>query len=248
MSAVRAGLTTVPVTLSMVLVGPFAGRLTDRIGSRPILMVGFALFAAGVASVAAVESTTATSLTFTLPLALVGLGMGCVVAPLTTEAMREVPPAMAGAASGTLNTSRQVGSAIGAAVIGGAVLQNQLAAALREQAALAAPQLPPPFRQSFVDGFAAAVRGGLEMGRGQSGGAALPPGLPPEAAQLVQRLVHEVFVNAYAAAMRPTLAVAAIALLLGTLTCLLIVRRTHEEAAARAAGAVPLRIIPEPAL
>src|SRR5262249_56011187 len=44
MSAVRAGLTTTPLTLCMVLVGPFAGRLTDRIGGRYILMLGFVLF------------------------------------------------------------------------------------------------------------------------------------------------------------------------------------------------------------
>src|SRR5204863_8454839 len=136
-------------------------------------------FAAGVAGVAAVESVTANSLTFTAPLAVLGLGLGCVIAPLTTEAMREVPPVLAGAASGTLNTSRQVGSAIGAAVIGGAVLQHQLATALHVQALAAAEQLPPPFRQTFVDGFAAAARGGLAVGRGQSGSAQLPAGLPP---------------------------------------------------------------------
>lgn len=42
--------------------------------------------------------------------------------------MHEVPPVMAGAATGLLNTSRQIGAAIGAAVIA-AVLQNQLASA-----------------------------------------------------------------------------------------------------------------------
>ena len=250
MSAIRAGLTTIPVTLCMVLVGPIAGRLTDRIGSRSILMLGFVLFAAGIAGVAAVESATATSLTFTVPLAVLGLGLGCVIAPLTTEAMREVPPVLAGAASGTLNTSRQVGSAIGAAVIGGAVLQYQLATALRDQALGAAQQLPPPFRQGFLDGFAAAARGGLAVGRGQSGGAQVPAGLPPEAAQLVQRLVHDVFVHAYVTAMRPTLAVAVAALLFGALTCALIVRRPQAVSAVpnlAAAGDAVLPAIPAPA-
>src|SRR5262249_31966230 len=117
-----------------------------------------------------------TSFTFALPLAVTGLGMGCTIAPLTTEAMREVPPVMSGAASGTLNTSRQIGSAIGSAVIAGAVLQNQLASALHERALTAASQLPPQLRQGFVNGFADAARSGLEVGRGQSGGASSRPG------------------------------------------------------------------------
>ena len=240
MSAVQAGLTTTPLTLAMVLVGPFAGRLTDRIGGRYILMLGFVLFAAGIAAVARVESVTSTSFTFILPLVVTGVGLGCVIAPLTTEAMREVPPVMSGAASGMLNTSRQVGGAIGSAVVAGAVLQNQLTSALHDRALSAAGQLPPQFRQGFVNGFADAARGGLEVGRGQSGGAQLPAGLPPQAVELVQRLVHDVFVNAYATAMRPALAVAAAALLLGALTCGLIVRRSQglsvapaEETAAR---------------
>ncbi|HKA48241.1 MAG TPA: DHA2 family efflux MFS transporter permease subunit [Candidatus Dormibacteraeota bacterium] len=233
MSAVRAGLTTTPLTLCMVLVGPFAGRLTDRIGGRYILMLGFVLFAAGLAGLALVESVSATSFTFTLPLAVTGLGMGCIIAPLTTEAMREVPPVASGAASGTLNTSRQLGSAIGSAVITGAVLQNQLAGAMHERALTAASQLPPQLRQGFINGFADAARSGLEVGRGQSGGAQLPAGLPPQATQLVQRLAHDVFVNAYTTAMRPTLAVAVAGLLLGALSCGLIVRR------AQSAGAQP---------
>lgn len=228
MSAVRAGLTTTPLTLCMVLVGPFAGRLTDRIGGRYILMLGFVLFAAGLAGLALVESVSATSFTFTLPLAVTGLGMGCIIAPLTTEAMREVPPVASGAASGTLNTSRQLGSAIGSAVITGAVLQNQLAGALHERALTAASQLPPQLRQGFINGFADAARSGLEVGRGQSGGAQLPAGLPPQATQLVQRLAHDVFVNAYTTAMRPTLAVAVAGLLLGALSCGLIVRRAQS--------------------
>jgi EmrB/QacA subfamily drug resistance transporter len=234
MSAVQAGLTLISLTVVMVATGPVAGRLTDRIGGRAILMAGFGLVAAGIAGMAAVESETATSLTFVLPLAVMGLGLGCVIAPLTTEALREVPAVLTGAASGTLNTSRQVGAAIGAAVVGGAVLQHQLTSALHDRAVSAAAQLPPAVRARFVEGFAAAAQSGLEVGRGQSGGVHLPAGLPPQTAQLVQRLVHDVFVSAYTAAMRPTLAVAVVSLLLGALSCGLIARRTAALAGATA--------------
>jgi EmrB/QacA subfamily drug resistance transporter len=245
MSAIRAGLTITPITLTMAAVSPFTGRLTDRIGGRYILLFGFLVAATGIAGVAAVESVTANSFTFVLPLVGVGLGMGCVIAPLTTEALREVPAVLAGAASGMLNTSRQLGSAIGLAVIG-AVLQNQLVSAMHDRAVKDAAQLPPPFRQGFVDGFARAGSAGLEVGRGQSGGARVPAGLPPEAAQLVQQLVHDVVVNAYANAMRPTLAVAVAGLLFGALCCALILRRTRGTSPLQVPDETPLPAIPEP--
>ena len=231
MSAVQAGLRTVPLTLALSAVAPLAGRLTDRIGGRFILMAGSVLFAAGIAGVALLESATSNAWTFAAPFALAGLGMGCMIAPAMTEAMREVGPILSGAASGVLNTSRQVGAAVGAAVIG-AVLQNQLATAMHDRAVAEAAQLPPQYRASFVDGFAAATKQGFEVGPGQSGGVAIPPGLPPQAQHLVQQLVHDVFVNAFVVAMRPALAVAVVGLLVGTLTCALIVRRKAVSAAA----------------
>src|SRR5262249_17689557 len=153
------------------------GRLTDRIGGRYILPLGFLAAAAGMAGVAAVESLSATSLTFALPLAGIGFGMGCVIAPLTTEALREVKPVLARAASGMLNTRRQLGSVGGLAVMG-AVLQSRLVSAMRDRATADAVQLPAPLRQGFVDSFARAGSTGLQVGRGQSGGAQAPAGLP----------------------------------------------------------------------
>jgi EmrB/QacA subfamily drug resistance transporter len=224
MSAIQAGLTTLPATVAIALVSPFAGRFTDVLGGRYILMLGSLLFAAGVAGVALVESAGSSSLTFALPLALAGMGMGGMIAPVMTVAMHDIEPRMAGAASGLLNTSRQVGGAIGAAVVG-AVMQNQLLSAMHDQAVTASAQLPESYRQRFVDGFAAAASNGFEVGRGQSGGAQVPAGLPPQSAHLVQQLVHDVFVNAFVTALRPTLAVPAAMLLIAALTCLLIKRR-----------------------
>ncbi|HEX2682241.1 MAG TPA: DHA2 family efflux MFS transporter permease subunit [Candidatus Dormibacteraeota bacterium] len=210
-SALKAGLTITPLTVALMVVAPFAGRLTDRFGARFLLLPGFLLCAAGAAGIALLESTGATWVTFILPLAAFGTGMGLVFAPSVTEAMREVPPALSGAASGMLNTSRQVGATIGAAVIG-AVLQNQLGTALRDQAVAASTSLPPQARASFVAGFANAARQGLQVGPSQA--AHLPPA--------IAQLAHDVFVTGYSVAMRPTLLVAATSLLLGAISCALI--------------------------
>ena len=244
MSAVEAGLTSLPATLTIALVSPFAGRLTDRIGGRYVLTFACLAFAAGVGGVALVESSTSQWYDYSAPLMLLGIGMGCMIAPIMTVAMHRIEPAMAGAASGLLNTSRQVGAAIGAAVVG-AVLQNQLLTAMHDQAVTATAQLPPAFRQRFIDGFAAAASNGFSVGRGQSGGATLPAGLPPQSVALVERLIHEVFINGFVAAMRPSLAVAAAGLIVGAIASLLISTRRTQAAVLQSAPAV--EVVAEPA-
>lgn len=226
MSAVIAGLTLAPTALVAAFAAPVAGRFTDRFGGRTILLLGFALSATGVAFAAVFESPTSTSFTFIIPLSLLGAGLGCVIAPITTEAMRAVPPVMAGAASGILNSSRQLGSAIGAALIG-AVLQNTLASSLHDWAAADATQLPPNLRARFIDGFSHAARSGLQVGPSQGAGVGRLAGISQADAALVHRLVHDVFVNAFVTAMRPTLGVAVIVLVVGMLSCTLILPRTR---------------------
>jgi hypothetical protein len=84
--------------------------------------------------------------------------------------------------------------------------------------------LPGAFQQPFVNGFAQAAKSGLQVGRGQTG-ASLPANLPPAVAGTVQRLVHDVFVNGYVIAMRPTVGVAVAVLLVGSLSCLFVINR-----------------------
>jgi EmrB/QacA subfamily drug resistance transporter len=226
MSAVQAGLTVLPMTMVMVATAPFSGRLTDRLGGKYLVAGGLLVYSAGMVATAAVNSVHATSFTFVLPLAVAGLGMGCIFAPLTTEALREMPSALAGAASGVLNTNRQLGGALGSAVAG-AVLENRLSAAMHDRAVAASAQLPPALRGRFVEGFATAVSGGLQVGRGQNGGVHVPGGLPASLAQQLQVLVHTVFSHSYVDAMLPTIAVAAAIPVLGAIACLLLVRRPH---------------------
>src|SRR5260370_19869435 len=223
MTPLLSGLTIAPMWLTAGIVAPFAGRLADRIGGKYRLIAGLALFGVGAAIVTAVATVSSTQLTFFLPWVLTGVGLGLVFAPMTTIAMRDIQPAMAGAASGVLNTTREIGSVIGAAAVG-AVLQNQLAIALHDQAVTAAAHLPAPFQQPFVNGFTQAAKSGLQVGRGQTG-ASLPANLPPAVVGTVQRLVHDVFVNGYVIAMRPTVGVAGAPLAIASRSCLFVIHR-----------------------
>jgi len=102
---------------------------------------------------------------------------------------------------------------------------------MHDRAVADSAQLLSAARAGFVKGVDSAAKGGLQVGRGQSGGFHLPAGLPPQVAHQMQQLVHDVFVNGYATAMRPTLAVAVAAVVLGALTCILIVRRSSPAGA-----------------
>ena len=234
-SALKAGLTMAPMPLTSMLIAPLSGRLTDRIGGKYILMFGLTCFAAGMGLVVWVSSLNAGQSTFTLPLILAGIGLGCTFAPMTTVTMQRVNPRLAGAASGLLNATRQLGGAFGSAVVG-AILQTRLANELVSQAQAQAGSLPPAFRRQFVQSFAKAAGGVLEVGRGQSG-AALPTGIPPAVAARVQQIAHDVFTQAYINAMRPSLAVAIGVLLFGALLTNAIIGRRSPSAEALPARA-----------
>src|SRR5215472_8499107 len=171
-----------------------------------------------------VSSMTATWRTFALPFIVAGVGMANLTAPSMAVALRDVEPAMTGAASGLFNTGRQVGGAIGAAVVG-AVLQNRLVSAMHDNAVADSGRLPAGARANFINSFANAAQNGLEVGRGQSGGAQLPSGVSPALAHQLQGLIHEVFVNSFLSALQPALFVPAFAFAIGSLTCFLIAGR-----------------------
>ena len=233
-SALTAGLTFAPMSVVSMFVAPFAGRMADRIGGKYILMTGITVFAIGFAAVTLVAGPDSTWINFLVPAMVAGAGMGMTFAPMTTVAMRNISPRMAGAASGVLTTTRQLGAAIGSAVVG-AVLQNRLAITLHDQAVSHASALPAAFRDQFVKAFSSVASNGFQIGTGQYG-AKLPPGLPPAVAHQIAALAHDVFVTGYIDALKPTL-VPPIAVLFFTALTTLLIKRTHRPAVPKTEGA-----------
>jgi EmrB/QacA subfamily drug resistance transporter len=221
-SALRAGLTMAPASVLSMFVAPVAGRLTDKIGGKYILMLGLILFGGGMGWVALEASTTSTWYDFLPALVVAGIGMGCVFAPMVTVAMRNIDPRMAGAASGVLNTIRQVGLVIGTAAVG-ALLQNRLVTSMNSQAATRAATLPPQLRGPFVAGIKHAASNGIQVGAGQNGsGIKLPPGLPARLMAELLRIGHDVFTFGYVNAMRSTMLLPVILLGVGAVSCLML--------------------------
>jgi EmrB/QacA subfamily drug resistance transporter len=109
-----AGIALLPASIPIILAGPLAGRAFDRVGGRAPLVVGFLILAAsGAALAAGVGEQTVIAL---IPgLALQGLGLGVVLTVNDPTGLGAVPPESQGEAAGTINTTEQLGGAIGIA-------------------------------------------------------------------------------------------------------------------------------------
>jgi EmrB/QacA subfamily drug resistance transporter len=239
-SALKAGLTMAPASVISMFVAPVAGRMTDRIGGKYILFSGLMLFAIGFGLTAAIATTHSTWQDFIPTLAIAGVGMGCTFAPMTTIAMRNVEPRVAGAASGMINTIRQVGAVIGTAAVG-ALLQNRLSVSLPAAAARRAGSLPPQARSQFISRFANSAQHGAVASPSQ-GNVKLPPGAPASLAGEIHQLAKEAFSAGYVSAMHVTMIAPIALLVIASLSCLGIKRRIRpaQPAADATAGSTGL--------
>jgi EmrB/QacA subfamily drug resistance transporter len=227
-SALKAGLVMAPASLVSMAVAPVAGRVTDRIGGKYILMSGLVLFGAGMGWLALAAHPHSAWPGFLPALVLAGLGMGGIFAPLITTAMHSISPQLAGAASGLLNTVRQAGLVIGTAAVG-ALLQNRLVATMTSGARSRAEALPPQVRGRFVAQISGSARGGIQVGTGQHGGTThLGHGLPAQLVAEIARIAHDVFTYGFVAAMRQTMIMPICLLAVGAVSCLMISRKGRE--------------------
>jgi EmrB/QacA subfamily drug resistance transporter len=243
-SALKAGLVMAPASVMSMFIAPVAGQTTDKIGGKYILMSGLILFGTGMGWLALIAHPDSSWPTFLAPLIVAGIGMGCIFAPMVTVAMRNIDPRVAGAASGVLNTVRQVGLVIGTAAVG-ALLQNRLVSAITAEASTRSAALPPQVRSRFVSEMDNSARNGIQVGAGQNGGSThLAQGLPQQIVHEIARIAHDVFTFAFVTAMRQTMILPIVLLAIGALSCLALREGKHTPAppaaeAAQAEAATP---------
>lgn len=120
LSPLHAGLWTLPMAAMTVLVSPLSGRLVGSVGTRvPLTLAGIG-FIAGMVPMTRLSATTPFWV-LTLSYVLFGFGFAMVNSPITNTAVSGMPREQAGVAAAIASTSRQVGSAMGVAVLGAAV-------------------------------------------------------------------------------------------------------------------------------
>ncbi|MFE2326179.1 MFS transporter [Streptomyces sp. NPDC059385] len=154
--AFASGAALLPMTaLLMLFMTTLTGRLLGRFGAKPLIATGLLVLAAGLVWLSAVEPT-GTFLVDVLPASLVAAtGMSLAYIPALMSAMAGAPPEQAGLASGIVNTTYQVGSALGLAAL------TALAASQGADRLGDLPALTEGFGSAFLAAAAIAAAGAL---------------------------------------------------------------------------------------
>jgi len=136
-----AGLHLLAWTASVTVVAPLAGRLVNRVGARPLAVLGLALQAAGMGSLALIATPSVPYWEMIAPMLVAGAGVSMAMPATQAAVLNAVAPEQIGKASGVFNTGRQLGGVFGVAV---------LALMFSEAGSYTGPA-------AFTDGFAPAV-------------------------------------------------------------------------------------------
>jgi EmrB/QacA subfamily drug resistance transporter len=185
-----AGLRTLPFAAAMILVAPFSPKLVERIGTKHVVVGGMLVFAAGL--VLASTSTTTTGYPrLGVAMLLLGAGLGLASAPATESIMGSLPRHRAGVGSAVNDTAREVGGALGVAIVG-----SIMSSIYRSHFAAARPAgLPDSAAAAANDSLGSALQVSRELG--------------PDGAQLVSA-ARDAFVEAMSRASILTACVAAV--------------------------------------
>ena len=111
----KAGLQLLPWTATLFVVGPIAGRLVDRVGERPLVVIGMALQAGGMFWL---SQGADHYWKLIVPLVITGCGISLAMPAAQSAAMAALPREAVGIASGIYSMNRQLGGAAGVAVLG----------------------------------------------------------------------------------------------------------------------------------
>ncbi len=181
-SAFRSGAALLPVAVVLMIAAPWSARLVARLGTKIVVTAGLVLIAVGLY----LFSFTTVANGY-LPIAgmlvVIGLGMGLAMAPATDSIMGSIPPEKAGVGSAVNDTTREVGGALGVAILGSittalyasrvaahprfadlAAASPEAAAAVRSSvgaAALVAEELPADLAATLTDAANAAFMYGI---------------------------------------------------------------------------------------
>ncbi len=115
LTPIRAGLAFLPMTLTLAVTATLAPKLVARFGVRATLATGLALIGAGSALLTQISAQGSWASDVLVASVVAALGFGLSFVPVTIAAVAGVPGRRAGLASGLVNTSRQLGGALGLA-------------------------------------------------------------------------------------------------------------------------------------
>jgi EmrB/QacA subfamily drug resistance transporter len=229
-SALQTGLCLLALAVGQIIAAPRSTALAERLGTRNVVAAGMATVAVCFAFFTQVDATTPVALQEVL-LLFMGLGMGNIMAPATNAVMAAVPREQAGSGAAVNNTIRQVGAALGVAVLG-----SILSASYRARLGDAVQALPSPARNSDAS---ESIGGTLEaLSRTVHG---VAQGEFPRQVLAAVPQVHDAAVSAFVHAMHVTVIGAVVADVIGALVVFKFVPAALRPGLRRAAPIRPRR-------
>ncbi len=161
-SPLSAGIRILPWALAYLVAATQSAKLVERFGQRRVVASGLTIAGAGIALLALTSDVTASYWWFAIAVVVQALGMGITTAPSTGAIMRSLPLHKAGVGSAVNDTTRELGGALGVAVMGSLV-----ASQFRSSMLGAGSGLPERASHSFADalqtGAAVGGRRGAEI-------------------------------------------------------------------------------------
>jgi EmrB/QacA subfamily drug resistance transporter len=190
-SPLDAGVATLPLAAMLVVVSPRSAELSAKLGTFKVITGGFALIVAGFVLMATVDADTPYAV-IAVALMLIGAGMGMTAAPATGSIMEAVPLNKAGVGSAVNDTTREVGGALGIAVLGS--IANSV------------------YRSNIDQGDLAALPADAATAAGESIGAAtvVARELPGEMGSVLSSAANDAFTSAFSTAFLASAVVSAI--------------------------------------
>jgi predicted MFS family arabinose efflux permease len=119
-SPLEAGVRLLPHAATMMIVAPLSARFVEKVGTKKIVLAGLGLIMLGLALLSTIEPHTSYWVAISF-FVIMAAGMAMTMAPATESVMGSLPRDKAGVGSAVNDTTRQVGGALGVAIIGSAV-------------------------------------------------------------------------------------------------------------------------------
>src|SRR5689334_19167943 len=177
----ESGVRLLPIAFALVVAAPLSSSLVSRFGTKYIVTLGLACVAASMVIFSQATTTSGYGLV-AIVLVVIGIGMGLAMAPATDSIMGSLPPDKAGVGSAVNDTTREVGGALGVAVLGSITASSYRAtvsaSAVYKAAAAQSPEAAAAIKDSVGGAAQVAAR------------------LPASAASAVTSTANEAFVHA----------------------------------------------------
>jgi len=183
LSALGSGVRLLPVAVVLMVAAPVSAKLVERFGTKIVVALGLILVGVALLIFSRASDTSGYGL-IAVVLVVVGLGMGFATAPATDSIMGSLPPEQAGIGSAVNDTTREIGGALGVAIMG------SLTASAYARGIAHDPQLAALARQAPAPKAAAAVRSSV------GSASVVASSLPKATAALLAHAANHAFVHA----------------------------------------------------